>query len=79
MSIVESPHHDRQKPNTEPTERSNSPEIIRRVIPNAIIPTSGVNARKLLMLPRKGTWRSHGESDHSDHEQNKRPELRPRN
>ena len=38
------------KPKTEPTERSNSPAVISSVIPKVIIPSSGVNANKLLML-----------------------------
>ena len=37
-------------PNTEPTERSNSPEVINKVIPRVIIPSSGVNASMLLMF-----------------------------
>src|SRR5207253_10306475 len=36
---------------TEPTDRSNSPEVISNVIPKVIMPSSGVKASKLLMLP----------------------------
>jgi len=38
------------KPKTDPTERSNSPEVISNVIARAMSPSSTVNVRALLML-----------------------------
>ena len=40
-----------EKPNTEPTERSNSPEVISSVIASAIRPSSTVKASVLLIFP----------------------------
>ena len=39
------------KPKTEPTERSNSPAVMSSVMARAIMPSSGVKAMRLLMLP----------------------------
>ena len=39
------------KPKTEPTERSNSPDVMSSVMAKAIMPSSGVKAMRLLMLP----------------------------
>ncbi len=38
------------KPNTEPTDRSNSPDVISSVMARATMPSSGVNASRLPML-----------------------------
>ena len=41
-----------EKPNSDPTERSNSPDVISSVIVRAMRPSSTVNASVLLMFCR---------------------------
>ena len=64
------------KPKTEPTERSNSPEVIRSVMASAIRPSSTV---KVSALPMLVSDRNAGLIDGEDHqhqdEQHERPEL----
>ena len=46
-----------ENPKTEPTERSNSPAVMSRVMPSAIMPSSAVNTSRLLKLPRRQVCR----------------------
>ena len=65
-----------EKPNTAPTERSNSPAVIRSVIASAIRPSSTVKTSVLRDVERRQEVRvDRGEHDQLDHEQDERPEL----
>ncbi len=68
-----------EKPNSEPTERSNSPDVISSVIASAIRPSSTVKASVLEMFcgDRK-SWLIAPEDDDLDDEQHERAEFRPR-
>ena len=67
-----------EKPNTEPTERSNSPDVISSVIASAMRPSSTVKVSVLLMFSgdrKSGLIAAEdGELDDEEHE---RPELGP--
>ena len=66
-----------EKPNTEPTERSNSPAVISSVMASAIMPSSGVKASRLPMLSiDRNVAFSSGERDDGADEQDERPDLR---
>ena len=67
------------KPNTEPTDRSNSPEVISSVIASAIRPSSTVKASVLQMLSSDRKSRLIAvEHDELDDQQHQRAELGPR-
>ena len=67
-----------EKPNSEPTDRSNSPDVISSVMASAIRPSSTVKASVLLMFcgDRK-SWIDRPEDDELDDQQHERPEFRP--
>ena len=66
------------KPNTEPTERSNSPDVISSVMASAIRPSSTVKASVLLMFcgDRK-SWLIAQKTTSSTTSRTKRPEFGP--
>ncbi len=67
-----------EKPNTEPTDRSNSPEVISSVIASAISPSSTVKASMLLMFSGdRKSWLIDQNDEQFDHQQHERPELGP--
>ena len=64
------------KPKTEPTERSNSPDVIRSVMASAIRPSSTVKVSALPMLVSdRNAGIDRREDDQHQHEKHQRPEL----